>query len=51
MTLRSDPPPITYEVDPDAEEGDLVGALARLLVEAVDAEDAAGANKLQTKKE
>jgi len=39
VTPHADTPPITYEIDPDAEPGDLVGALARLLVEVAEAED------------
>ena len=42
MTTGVSDTPITYEIGHDAEPGDLVGALARLLVEAVDAEDADG---------
>ena len=40
MTARADSPPIDYEVDHDAEPGDLVGAMAALLIEVVEAEDA-----------
>jgi len=35
--------PVTFEVDHDAEQGDLVGALAALLLEVVDAKDEATA--------
>ena len=41
MTARpSDTLPLTCEIDADAEPGDVVGALARLLVEVVEAERA-----------
>ena len=48
MTTRPSDTPITYEIDHDAESGDLVGALARLLVEVCDAEDGAGDTNTQT---
>ena len=33
VTARADSPPLDYEIDHDAEEGDVVAALAALLVE------------------
>jgi len=43
VTIRADTlPTIDFEVDPDAEPGDVIGALAALLIEA-DGADVAGA--------
>lgn len=42
MTTLPADPPIEYEIDPDVEPGDVVGALAALLIEVVEGEDAGG---------
>ena len=41
MTIRADTLPIDFEVDPDAEPGDVIAALAALLIEVAEAEDVA----------
>jgi len=42
VTRPADTPIIDFEIDHDASPGDLVGALAALLIEAVEAEGADG---------